>query len=131
MKTTVKIEKEVDIKTLLVQVPVRYGTEDIPSDFPLRIGDVWTARIGVDDGIIDSWPQGQSGRLQMKVCDEGVYKLLDEKGEEIAAIYQDYVPHGIISGEYGDYIDLIIDDSGRVTNWPKSPTFDEFFGDDD
>jgi hypothetical protein len=131
MKTTVRIEKEVDIKTVLVQVPVRYGTEDIPSDFPLRIGDVWTARIGVDDGIIDSWPQGQSGRLQMKVCDEGTYKLLDEKGEEIAAIYQDYVPNGLISGEYGDYIDLIIDENGRVTNWPKRPTFGAFFGDDD
>ena len=131
MKTIIKIEKEVDIKTVLVQVPIRYGTDDIPEDFPMRNGNIWIANIGVDDGIIDSWPKGQSGRLQMKVCDTGTYILLDEKGEEVSAIRQDYVPNRLITGEYGDYIDLIIDENGRVTNWPKRPSFDEFFSNED
>lgn len=131
MKMTVKVEKEVDIKTVLVQVAVRYGTEDIPDDFPMREGNVWVARIGIDDGVIEDWPQGQSGRLQMKVCDQGTYTLFDDKGDEIVARVDNYVPHGLIPGEYGDYIDLIIDENGRVTNWPKRPTFGAFFGDDD
>ena len=68
--------------------------------------------------------------LYCKVCDAGVYTLFDEDGQTIA-IRAGYVPHGIVPGEYGDYIDLKINEQGIITNWPKQPDASEFFEDDD
>ena len=44
----------------------------------------------------------------------------------IADIVQDYVPHGVVPGEYGDYVILKID-KGRIVNWPAKPDVSEFF----
>jgi hypothetical protein len=129
MKTIIKVEKEVDVESVSVSVAVRYGTEDIPADFPMRKGDTWSARINIDAGTILDWPQGQSGRLSMKVCDQGTYRLLDAAGLVIAERENDYVPNHLIPGEYGDYIDLDIDETGRIVNWPKRPSLEDFFPD--
>lgn len=116
MKVTILKPVEVDIDRVRVLLPVRYGTEDIPADFPLRKGDTWSAEINMDDGSIIGWPEGKAGELYMKVVDEGAYWLLDAAGNAIYGI-ADYVPHAFIPGEYGDYVHLIINDEGRVTNW--------------
>lgn len=126
----VKIEQEVEISTVNIEVAVRYEEEDIPNDFPLRKGDLWTAKVDIDTGRIQDWPIGKSGRLSMKVCDEGTYTLLDKAGKVIATRAQDYVPNDLIPGEYGDYIDLKIDEQGIITNWPKKPNLSEFFPED-
>ena len=129
MKAKILVEKEIEISTILVTLPVRYGEEDIPNDFPLRDGDIWKARINVDSGVIENWPQNprfQQCSLNMKVCDEGTYRLLDVDGKNVASIEQNYVPNGVIHGGYGDYVELNID-GGRITNWPKRPDLSAFF----
>lgn len=131
MKVTIQRPIEVEVINVRLKLPVRYQEEDMPNDFPLRKGDLWEAVISVDNGSIQGWPEGQSGSFYMKVCDEGTYTLLDERGAEIAAIKNDYVPNDLIPGEYGDYVHLEISEDGFVTNWPKSPQLDAFFDSDE
>ena len=130
MKTKVKIEQEIEVSSILITVPVRFEEEDIPNDFPLRSVDVWEAKVAVDTGRIVGWPSGKTGDLYMKVCDEGTYTLLGLDGQVLAARRQEYVPHGIVPGEYGDYIDLKINADGVITNWPKKPDVSAFFPED-
>jgi hypothetical protein len=130
MKAKVKVEREIDIKTIRIEVPVRYKEEDIPNNFPLRVGGMWNANVEIDTGKILGWPNGQVGNLEMKVCDEGVYTLFDGNGIEIAKRHQEYVPHGVVPGEYGDYICLKINADGVITNWPKRPDVSAFFEQD-
>lgn len=131
MKAKIPTTIEVNITHVLVNLPVRYDEEDIPNDFPLREGKMWNAKIEIDTGKIENWPVGQVGEFYMKVVDEGMYRLLDDKGAVVAAIEQDYVPHGVIPGEYGDYVDFNIDVGGVITNWPKRPDIREFLKQDE
>lgn len=124
MKAKILIEKE--IKFVKVEVAVRYDDEDIPYDFPLRKGDVWSAKIDIDKGQIIGWPKGKSGQLAMKVCDQGTYTLFDENEEEVLKIEEDYVPNSLLPGKYGDYIDLKINEDGIITNWYKNPSIEDF-----
>lgn len=126
MKATIQTTKEVDVKWVKIDVAVRYDDEDIPYDFPLRKGEIWSAIVQVDTGQIEDWPEGKSGEMYMKVCDQGSYFLLDERGNTVDFIENDYVPHGLVPGEYGDYINLKINEKGVITNWPKRPDFDDF-----
>jgi hypothetical protein len=132
MKTTVKIEQEIDIKYVKVHLPVRYNDEDMPYDFPLRDGDWWDALIDIDLGKIIDWPQGKTGSFYMKVCDEGSYYLLDANHKDIAKIEVDYVPNQLLPprNEYGDYVNLKIDETGIITNWYSHPSFENFFPED-
>lgn len=130
MKATIKVEKEIEIDSIRVSLPVRYEEEDIPNNFPLRKGDMWCAQIDLDTGAIRGWPKGQSGELSMKVCDEGTYTLLDKCGGAVSCIEQNYVPHGVVPGKYGDYVELIINADGIITNWPKRPAVSCFFEQD-
>lgn len=127
MKATVTVKKEIDVHAVRVSVPVRYGTEDMPADFPLRTGNTWAATILVDEGIIRDWPKGKTGSFSMKVVDQGNYELLDSDGNVLAALIGEYVPNQLLPGEYGDYLELDIDADGSITNWPSNPTVDEFF----
>ena len=137
MKITEKVEKEIDVAAIYILIPVRYEEEDIPNNFPLRKGDVWEATVDVDTGQIKDWPKGKSGKMYMKVCDGGIYKLFDRVGDTIGAIIHDYVPCRAIPGDYvpcrtipgdyGDYIDLKINADGVITNWHKNPDFAAFF----
>lgn len=131
MKIKVKREVEIDIKSVIIDIPVRYGEEDIPNDFLLREGDRWKATIDIETGQIHDWPQGKTGSFDMKVCDEGTYTLIDQEGNEVAKIDEDYVPNGLVPGSYGDYVELNINEYGIVTNWPAHPSFDEFDDSDD
>lgn len=134
MKTTVLRPTEITITHIKLTLPVRYKEEDIPNDFPLRSGDVWQAMVNIDTGVIHDWPKGKSGTLEMKVCDEGTYTLYSDlvpngvkRFTEVAKIEQDYVPHGVVPGESGDYVHLTIDANGCITNWPKKPDVSAFF----
>lgn len=126
MKASILKPVEITISAVKITVPIRYGDEDVPMDFPLRSGDIWTATVDVDTGQIREWPEGRGGLFQTKVCDLGVYELFGESGEVLAKL-NDYVPHGLIPGEYGDYIVLEIDSKGVITNWPRRPSVSEFF----
>lgn len=130
MKTTIKIEKEIDIKYLAIKVAVRYDEEDIPNDFPFRDGDTWGPVIDFDNGQILDWPKGIECKMHMKICDEGSYYLLDENKNTVLSIEEDYVPKVMCPGGsgYGDYIIMNIDENGKIANW--KPTIIGF-GDND
>ena len=132
MKAYRTVREEVDVQTIEVILPVRYDDEDIPYDAPLRYGEVWRAHIDIDDGAVWDWPRGKTLDMYMKVTDSGVYILRDGDGNTIAE-RNDYVPHGIIPGEYGDYVHLKIDAKGNITNWPKDIDLSGFegFGEDE
>ena len=132
MKTTIKIEKEVDIKKIKIDIAPRYiGDDDMPTDFPLLTENksAWIAVVGVDTGVIENWPQGEEREMHVKVCDAGSYHLIDESDNVIGSIINSYVPNGIVPGSYGDYVELKIDGTGKITNWPSSPDLSEFFED--
>lgn len=129
MKFTMK--REVEAKYLELSVPVNYEDEDMPFDAPMRIGDTWRATIDLDEGRILDWPAGKTLSMEcMKVVDEGVYVLLDADRNEIAR-REDYVPNDLLPGNYGDYLSLEIDETGRITNWLDDASLADFEGDDE
>lgn len=122
----VSIPTTVDITHVKMEVAVRYDEEDMPNDFPFREGDMWKVLIEIETGKINDWPTGKAGDIYMKVCDQGSYYLLDKDGNAVMSIEDDYVPNELIPGEYGDYIDLKINNKGIITNWPKHPSIIDF-----
>ena len=134
MKFHRKIVQTIDVKYLGIRLPVRYGDENIPYDAPMRNGDVWYATIDIDAGKVVNWPQGKTLNMHMKVCDSGIYTLYTAEGtelEEIACIEGDYVPNSLVPGEYGDYVHLNIDATGKITNWPANPNLADFYKEDE
>jgi hypothetical protein len=127
MKFTQTIQREVDVQTIDVILPVRYNDEDIPYDAPGRYGDKWQAEIDIATGGIYDWPRGKTLDMYMKVVDGGIYILRDSEGINIAE-RNDYVPHGIVPGEFGDYVDLKINENGIITNWPTKISLCDFEG---
>ena len=119
--------KQVNVQYIKLSIPVRYDDEDMPYDFPLRDGDIWEATINIDNNQIENWPQGQSGKFSIKVCDEGSYFLLNENKEVVGEIIENYVPNDVIPGKYGDYVNMNIDETGKVVNMPTKLNFDRFF----
>lgn len=117
-----------EVKFVRCILPVRYDEDDIPYDFPLRKGNIFDITISVEDGTILNFPLDVKKHINMKVCDEGSYELLDLNKEIIAAIYQTYVPDSYtIPGEWGDYVDFKIS-NGKITNWynKQKRTYYEF-----
>lgn len=117
-----------EVTHVRLQLPVRFDDEDMPYDFPLREGDTWSATVELATGKIKEWPKGKSGKVDLKVVDEGIYTLLLENGHEVARVENDYVPHGVVPGEYGDYVRLDIGRDGVIKNWPKQPNLSKFEG---
>jgi hypothetical protein len=132
MKTTIKVEKEVDIRAVLIDISPRYigdsDDDDMPTDFPLLNEDktAWVASVNIDTGEIAGWPIGDKREMHVKVCDAGLYKLIDSDGNVIAE-KDGYVPE-IVPNDYGDYVDLSIDENGVITNWNSGAGLDDFFG---
>lgn len=127
MKTTVMKPVEIEIERVRVELPVRYDDQDIPYDFPLRVGESWRAEIMVDSGQILDWPEGREAHFHMKVTDEGNYYLVSPSGEMVGSIEQNYVPNDLIPGDYGDYVEMVIGGDGVIKNWPQRPSVAELF----
>lgn len=129
MEVTVTEEKVFNAVFLQVSAGVRYwenatvnGQKDTEGDLiPFRYGDYWKPKIHIDAGTVIDWPEGTTADIHYKVCDDGVYTLLDEGGAKI--LEQDgYVPD-IMCPEregYGDYIIMKIDGSGKIANWKQT-----------
>lgn len=130
MKTTITITEEVEIKTLRVSAGVRYwedsqvnGVEDTDGDLiPCREGDRWCPLIDIDSGVISNWTKGVTADIHYKVCDDGKYEILDERGDVLAES-EGYVPGFMRPSEkgYGDYIIMQVDENGQIANWDPSP----------
>lgn len=132
MKATIKIEKEVDIKTVEVRAHVRYwedstinGEPDEEGTLtPCREGDLWCPIIDIDTGVITNWTKGIKADIHFKVCDRGSYFLKDSDGNIVLSREDNYVPNHLIPGSYGDYIEMQIDENGKIANW--RPSLDDF-----
>jgi hypothetical protein len=112
----ITMPQTIEIHALRCVLPVRYGTEDIPKDFPGREGDVLTITIDLDGdtfGHVRDWPHPLTADLHMKVIDEGRYYLLDSDDRVIAQRVDDYVP-GCVCQTYCKYFDLCIGANGKV-----------------
>lgn len=133
MKIKLNIEKEYDVKYLLVNAGVRYwedatvnGVEDEAGDLiPCREGDRWCPLIDVDSGIIENWEQGKKAQIHYKVCDAGEYTLLT-LGKEVIIQRDGYVVDAMCpqGGGDGDYIIMHVDENGKIKNW--YPDFEDF-----
>lgn len=122
----IEIKKKVKVKYLKMEVAVRYKDEDIAFDAPMRKGDVWSCIINLDEKRICDWPIGKSLSFKdMKICDEGSYKLLDEDLNLIVE-HDGYVPNNLLPGDYGDYLSLEIDSRGVITNWLSNANLSDF-----
>lgn len=126
MKIQLKNEKEFDAKYLKVNAKVRYwedatidGVEDTDGDLtPCSEGDYWKPLIDIDNGKILNWTKGVTASIHFKVCDCGVYTLLEENRDEIIEI-DGYVPCIMSPKEngYGDYIIMDINQHGDIEDW--------------
>jgi hypothetical protein len=78
----------------------------------------WRPIIDIDEGIIINWKQGVTADVNYKVCDDGIYILLDDKKNEIVKV-ESYVPNLLSIDDWGDgdYINLTIDEDGKIENW--------------
>lgn len=137
MKFKVKRPVEIELKYIDIGFPV--DEDDIedcnladlidpahPNWISMRV-DIQTGKIQDFRGNPD-----ESYDIYVKVVDQGVYSLIDDAGAIEAELDREYVPHGIVPGEYGDYISLKIHGGrGIITNWPKKPDVSEFFPEDD
>lgn len=126
MNIKIPTVKEENATHIYMVLPINYGEEEIPNDFPFRIGDTWKATVEIDTGKIRDWPAGKIADIHLTVKDGGSYHLINAKGENIAAIEGDYVPHGIVPGSYGDTVELKVAADGTVVNWPRTPSGKDF-----
>jgi len=126
MKLTIIDRREVNVKYLSLSVAVQYDDEDMPHDAPLRYEDLWEAVIDLDTHAIEGWPQGKTLAFDMKVRDQGTYILLDADRSEVARMENEYVPSRLLPGDYGDYLYLNIDETGKITNWKEDANLSDF-----
>lgn len=113
-----------------VSAEVRYwedaylnGVEDKEGHIPLRKGSSWEPVIELATGRVQDWPQGVTANVHYKVCDQGVYWLLDESRTRMAKWKGHYVPDKVLCvgvDGYGDYIIFTIEGDGLIKNW-KAP----------
>ena len=85
---------------------------------PCRNGDQWEPLIDLDTGRIVNWKEGVTANVHYKVCDAGMYRLLDADKKVVVQI-DGYVPL-IMCPEgngYGDYVIMNIDEKGQIANW--------------
>jgi hypothetical protein len=140
MKVKIKTIKEVEVKYLKVNVGVRYwedatvnDQEDTNGDLiPFRKDDRWKILIDVETGIIKEWPAGITADIHYKVCDDGIYKLLDEEAR-ILRWKEGYVPKilDLYKDSYGDYIIMKIDSDGMIRDWNNEASLNDFEHDEE
>ncbi len=85
---------------------------------PCRKGDLWCPVIDLAEGRIVDWPHGTTASIHYKVCDEGIYELLDADGK-VACKRDGYVIKMMCPQEdgYGDYVIMNVGADGVIANW--------------
>lgn len=117
------------VKYIEVSAGVRYwedaelnGEDDVDGKIPGRNGDVWEIKIDLDTGKILDWPSENEAKIHYKVCDAGLYWLLDNSFKRILKQQDCYVPTQILcvgSNGHGDYIIFNINKDGFIEGWKK------------
>lgn len=128
MTVEFRLNEEVskEVRYLQAECGVRYwedasvnGAEDTDGTLiPLRVGDEWRPIIDLTTGFILGWPTGTAADVHYKVCDAGIYKLLDVDKNVVHQI-DGYVPDIMSPGGagYGDYVIMTIGSDGHIENW--------------
>lgn len=120
MKVNMITKKEVDIQYIKIILPIwEHGDEIVPEDYPLRKNNNLELIINIDDGKIENWKPLSfltQDKIFMKIRDEGIYSLLDKDKNIIKTIENCYVPN-CLPNQWGDYIDLIINNDGKIINF--------------
>ncbi len=128
MKVTLKVEKEIDVKTLIVHAGVRYwedsqvnGKSDTEKgdNIPCKVGDSWKPIIDIESGVITNWKQGTTAFVHYKVTDQCGWDLLDVNNDIVLQAEDGYVPDTLCPADsgYGDYIIMAIDENGKIEGW--------------
>ena len=128
MKVKIKIEKEVELKTLQLKAKVRYWNDtevnETPDtengdNIPCKNGNLWMPTIEIETGKILNWKQGVKSNVHYKVCDCCGWDLLDENNEIVLSEEDGYVPDTLCPKErgYGDYIIMDINEDGFISNF--------------
>ena len=135
MKVQAQITQDFEVVTIKVSAQVRYwedgrvaGSDDVDGTLiPLRSGDCWEPSIDLDTGRIRDWPSGVQADVHYKVCDAGVYTLLDAEGNTLAT-RSGYVPDLMSPGGegYGDYIIMKIGQDGLIAKWRAELDIDDW-----
>ena len=139
MKFTQMKPVETEVTHLLAEMGVRYwendtvnGSEDSDENpaMPMKRGEMWVLKIDLETGTIEGWPEGVTASTHYKVCDAGVYTLMDADGNAVVR-KGGYVPDMLSpSGEgYGDYVIMDIDRDGVIANWRADLSY--FEGEDE
>lgn len=128
MTFTIELKQTVtkEIKYLKAECGVRYwedgevnGIEDEDGTLiPCRVKDAWCPTIDLTTGTIEDWPEGTIADVHYKVCDAGVYQLLDAEKNVVLSI-DGYVPKIMApgGGGYGDYVVMTIGPDGKIVGW--------------
>lgn len=109
------------------------GVEDADgSRIPCRNGDRWQVDIDLATGAIVNWTPGITAKVHYKVCDDGLYSLLDEHGNIVVQI-DGYVPKMMAPADedhgFGDYVVMNIGPDGVIADWEAD--LSHFEGKDD
>lgn len=126
IELTIQRTAKIEVKFLRVDAGVRYwedarvnGVHDEHGEMiPFRVGDRWQPTIEIESGVVINWPAGTTADVHYKVCDDGIYTLLDSNGMQVC-MQDGYVP-SILSPDgdgYGDYIIMQIDGNGKIAHW--------------
>jgi hypothetical protein len=135
MKVTVKVKKEVEIKTLHVEAGASNwedtevnGSPDSEDGtlIPCKDGDYWKPIIDIETGQILNWEKGKTAYIHYKVCDDGRYFVKDKEGNTIFE-KDGYVPTCMSPKEagFGDYIIMDINENGFIQDWDAD--FSDFY----
>lgn len=115
----------------------------VKEDIGYKPSDYWSFAIDVKEGKVLDWPKGYCISTHFKVCDDGLYQVLDTEGNVIWDSMKTkyyYVPDFLSIGDegYGDYMYLDIDGEGKIKDWEtegiralKSVIMDSQRNDDD
>lgn len=124
MKLINNEEKIVEIRRVEIKVPLPYY--EFPEDLPFLDDQTWNPIIDLNEGRIIDWPENYPINIFLKACDSGDYYLLDENDKVVSSLERDYVPNKLLPGKYGDYLELSISPSGRILNWKKDASLEDF-----
>lgn len=134
MKQIIKVEKEVNITTLEVNIiPVYWDETVVDGDYdtesgdkvPCKEGDRWKPIIDIDKGIITNWKQGKTAGIFYDAFNDSIYTLKDEDGN-IVTEKTECVPSIMRPDRcYREHINMSINASGVIENW--NPDLSDFF----
>lgn len=99
--------------------PPMFNSEDKLLEYVIDLKERKVLNWDYEDGYLRMWG---------KVCDSGIYTLLDADNNPLWQI-RGYVPNRLIppfDKDFGDYIELSVEADGTIENWLTTPDFSEF-----